>query len=1059
MKMFGFIRRLFGRRQEGAAPGAARVKEESLVAHFEKLKEVMAQIRHPAHDRAAAFRAAFPRTVADVEVTNMTVSGGKAVFSSAGKVWAFDEATQTPIVRRTGEDASSIDLYKKLAVSGFDIPDEIWAFYAQSFITWTTCAQFAQHPLINRTCAVRGEDAVAVGYEISYAEDAAGRGKRDLNGNGKKEDGDEANDYLTALKKESKRMGMDEVLRKFDYNKCVFGIGLAVPTFSGDVDMSMPFNIDARGLETYTGFTVIDPYWLVPQFDSESASDPSSKHFFEPTWWRLPNGKTIHRSWCFKCVNSHVADILKPTYIYGGIPLTQMIYERVFAADKCANEAPLLALTKRLLVVDANIQQVLADPKHVKELMDVVTYCRNNWGVMFKQPTANITQIDTALGEYDQLIMTQYQLVASIAQMPATKLLKVTPTGFQSTGEYEWKDWAQSLIDIQEMEFTPLLERHFQLLTRKRGKSVAITVKFNPVDAPTEEEKSRIQSTKASTNAQLVTSGILSVDEARDVMRNDEEGPYTGIGKDAPQKDEDKMQALMKQMGGDGNTPPKKGADGSPSGDEAEWTEDDAEWTEDDAEFERKHKRDGDGKFTRGGESANLTQEITMYKKAKGGRALYAKKGGGTTTSREEARTDKFGRAIHLYAEEARKVKSWKFPKLGDTEKWEQRKVSERNADHYNGGSREPNMTAWNRNARTVPDTGKRHLSEFKDSQLIIRDARPLYGWHVEKVQKKVKGKMRTVTVKTPELKEGKPQYGWRIGGRKLTEQEAFELESALANGGYAQILSPQARECKVRPDYANGRNEICGFQATEDSDWKAIQDPESARECKRKHIAQINAVYKHGEQIVDCIISHIKASKKDGDPRPWLAYLQLVSTARVGSPGTDNAGVFDLMPDNVKVEGDKVTLDFDAKNGRWHTTFEDAPLAGYLRDRLKETKPGERIFGGEDYESYTEYLTYIGDQYGIPRRTKGDGFTSHNLRHLSASLFASREVDKIKIDPKKDPEGYIAALEDVVRRTGEHVNDGAGVAFKSYISPCALWKNAMWLYKSEERFTPPSGR
>ena len=87
----------------------------------------------------------------------------------------------------------------------------------------------------------------------------------------------------------------------------------------------------------------------------------------------MPNGKMIHRSWCVKCVNSHVTDILKPTYIYGGIPLTQMIYERVFAADKCANEAPMLALTKRLLVVDANIQQVLADPKHVKDLMDVVT--------------------------------------------------------------------------------------------------------------------------------------------------------------------------------------------------------------------------------------------------------------------------------------------------------------------------------------------------------------------------------------------------------------------------------------------------------------------------------------------------------------------------------------------------------------------------------------------------------------------------------------------------------------------------------------------------------------
>ena len=563
MSMTGFIRRLFGRKEE-TAPGTGRKKEKSLVKHFENLKEVLAAIRRPEHDRAAFFRAAFPRTVADVEVTNMTVRDGRACFSSGGKAWAFDEATQTPIRRSETGNASVIDMYKRLHAAGFDIPEDIWAFYAQSFITWTTCAQFAQNWLINRTCAVRGEDAVAVGYEISYAEDAKKGDGSDLDGDGEADDSSDASDFLTALKKETRRMGMDEVLRRFDYNKCVFGIGIAVPCFSDpDMDMSTPFNLDARGLETYEGFTVVDPYWLVPQFDHDSAADPSSRHFFEPTWWMLPSGKRIHRSWCFKCVNSHVADILKPTYIYGGIPLTQMIYERVFAAEKCANEAPLLALTKRLLVVDANIQQILADPKHVKELMDVLTYCRNNWGVMFKQPTANISQIDTVLSEFDQLIMTQYQLVASIAQMPATKLLKVTPTGFQSTGEYEWKDWAQSLIDIQELEFTPLLERHFQLLTRKRGKAVAITVKFNPVDAPTEEEKAGILAKKADTSAQLVTSGIISVAEARDVLRNDEEGPYTGLSRESPERDEEKVRELMDKMD---NEDKDEGADNDADG-------------------------------------------------------------------------------------------------------------------------------------------------------------------------------------------------------------------------------------------------------------------------------------------------------------------------------------------------------------------------------------------------------------------------------------------------------------------------------------------------------------
>lgn len=564
MKIITALARLFGRGEGNAAKAdEPKKKRESLAAHFKKANgaaAIIEQLRgYAAVDRGELMRNVFQRTIGDIRAVACEVRDGVATFTTGGKVWAFDSATQTPVLRKAddGETVSSIESYKAFSNTSTNIPDEIYQFYSRGFITWTTCAQFAQHEIINRACAVRGEDAVAVGYELAYADSEEGGKVSDKDGDGKTDPKEEAtkNDFLTALMKQTERMGIDEVMRKLDYNKCVYGIGIAIPSFSGEVDMSLPFNIDAKGLDTYEGFAVVEPYWLVPQFSTKDASDPSSKHFFEPTWWRLPNGRMVHRSWCVKVVNSHVADILKPTYIYGGIPLTQMIYERVFAADKCANEAPMLALTKRLLVVDANIQQVLADPKHVKDLMDVVTYCRTNWGVMFKQPTADINQIDTSLGEYDQLIMTQYQLVASIAQMPATKLLKVTPTGFQSTGEYEWKDWAQSLIDIQKMEFTPLLERHFQLLTKKRGRSVAIVVKWNAVDAPTAKELADIQATKANTYATLLTSGAVSVDEVRNVLRNDKDGEFTGLSPEAPKNElMDRLEGMMDegQGGGEG---------------------------------------------------------------------------------------------------------------------------------------------------------------------------------------------------------------------------------------------------------------------------------------------------------------------------------------------------------------------------------------------------------------------------------------------------------------------------------------------------------------------------
>ena len=367
-------------------------------------------------------------------------------------------------------------------------------------------------------------------------------------------------------------------------------------------------------------------------------------------------------------------------------------------------------------------------------------------------------------------------------------------------------------------------------------------------------------------------------------------------------------------------------------------------------------------------------------------------------------------------------------------------------------------MKHWNANAKSVPYTGNLRLSDFKKKDLMVRSVKPKYGFdETEKyVRSKETGRKRKVIVRTPVMKEGKPLYEWTVGGKTLSDKEAFALEHALVNGGFGGVLAMPARDVWVRPDFANGVGQVCGFKATGDSAWKAQLDPRTARENKNLHIAQINSVYRNADRIIDKIVDDFDNADDDFGV---LAYFQLVSTCRVGSPSSKNYGALDLTPENVTVAGDTVFLDFDAKNGRWHTEFEDKALADWFKGALKRTKKGEPIFGTTDYDEYCDYLTAIGDEFGIPHRTSGDGFTSHNLRHMGASLFASREVDKIKVDPKKDAEAYIREIEDVVRKTAKHVNDGADVVFKSYIAPDALWKNAKEIYESDERFAPPTGR
>ena len=518
-------------------------KKRSLTEQFTNSSDIMkapslSKVADSEFDRDKVLSKIFPRTIEDV----------RAVDADTGKIRTTKSEVFDSCIHPNETDM--FDMYNtSLKPSCCNLQNKILNHYYENYawLGWLTCATLAQHPLISRACSIPGEDAVAVGYKLSLIES---EGPTDVNSL-----------RIKKLINESKKMGINQTLRKFDSNKRVFGIGICIPCFEAmteeankyiDKIMELPFNIDAfrkRRDIKYIGMKVVDPYWLTPQFDSKSAFDPSSRDFYMPTWWMVgETQRKIHRSWTVSIVNTIVADILKPTYYYGGIPLPQMLMSRMYSADKVADEAQLLAMSKRLLVVDANVQKLVANPKEATKTMNALKYARDNWGVFFKNPNTNVQQVDTYITEFNQLIMTQYQLVASIAQIPAPKLLKVMPTGFSDVSELVWKDYAQQITSIQEDEFVPILDMHYMLhLAINHGKLEEFEITFNPVDVPTLMEKAKISELEARVIKTLVEEGVVAPHEVRQVLRSKKGGEYSQIEKIEPTEAKRKMDFVIEQ--------------------------------------------------------------------------------------------------------------------------------------------------------------------------------------------------------------------------------------------------------------------------------------------------------------------------------------------------------------------------------------------------------------------------------------------------------------------------------------------------------------------------------
>lgn len=413
------------------------------------------------------------------------------------------------------------------------VPEGIAGYFAgHHFIGYQMCAIIAQHWLVDKACTMPARDAIRHGFEINvYTKDGEMGAERQT-------------DIKEAIKRADKRYRLFPAMQEYIRMGRVFGVRVAFFKIDGvgPEFYENPFNIDAVKPGSYAGIVQVDPYWCAPELSVRSAGDPASLHFYEPEWWII-GGRRYHRSHLMVFRNGDIPDLLKPMYNYGGISTPQKIYERVYAAERTANEAPQLAMTKRLTVMKTGIAEFLMNPDESAKRMNMFSHFRDNYGVKVIDNDDVMEQHDTSLADMDAVIMTEFQLVAAASNVPATKLLGTTPKGFNATGSYEAQSYHEELESIQANDLTDIVNRHHQLVMKSEIEDefgltdgdVRIEIDWNPVDSPSALDYATINKTKADTDAVLLTTGAIDGLDVRQRLRSDNTSGYASLADiDAP---------------------------------------------------------------------------------------------------------------------------------------------------------------------------------------------------------------------------------------------------------------------------------------------------------------------------------------------------------------------------------------------------------------------------------------------------------------------------------------------------------------------------------------------
>lgn len=362
---------------------------------------------------------------------------------------------------------------------------------------------------------------------------------------------DDKADTIQALEKAMRKYGLRRKFREAALQDGLFGrsqIYLDVnkpdgtPAIADAEELKIPLVRAPAKIErgSLRGFKVIEPVWTTPyQYNSD---DPTLPDFYRPTSWFVL-GKEIHASRLLNFVSREVPDILKPSYNFGGLSMTQMAIPYVDNWLRTRQSVADLISGFSVGVLKTNLQAILSGQPgdDVFSRLALFSQMRTNRGTWaIDKDSEEFGFENVPLAGLDKLQAQSQEQMSAVASTPLVKLLGITPSGLNASSDGEIRVFYDEILSMQESLFRDPLQACLEVIQLSEFGVIdpEITFSFVSLWQPTELEKSQVRKSDADTDAVLIGAGVLGPDEARQRIASDPENGYHSLEVD-PESDND----------------------------------------------------------------------------------------------------------------------------------------------------------------------------------------------------------------------------------------------------------------------------------------------------------------------------------------------------------------------------------------------------------------------------------------------------------------------------------------------------------------------------------------
>lgn len=282
-------------------------------------------------------------------------------------------------------------------------------------------------------------------------------------------------------------------------------------------DLSEPLYPKSRimAMNKIRGLRVVPPYLCAAS--EVNTSNPLNKDYMKPSKWYVSGNKgLIDSSRVLELVMFEAPLIIKPLFNFMGISLCQFMKSYVASADIARQGISDMLLRFRSEIIKSDLIKI--NPTEAVSRAKAINKQKNNNALILLTKDEEYIQSITPLGGLDKLVAQLQENVAVSARMPSVKLLGLTPSGFNSTGDFDLQSYYDEMMSLQQTVIKPIVDRVLSLLFKEirhnDDDDMSIEYEFNILEKSDDLMKAQMKNLEMDFVLKAVQGGIMMPEQA-----------------------------------------------------------------------------------------------------------------------------------------------------------------------------------------------------------------------------------------------------------------------------------------------------------------------------------------------------------------------------------------------------------------------------------------------------------------------------------------------------------------------------------------------------------------